>query len=286
MEKINGYELTAPLTSDNSGFGRWGFAHKNGREYFIKEFLSPVYPLNTSLFSGSEMEQRVTACNQFVQKKQQLYNALNRCAGGNIVKIADFFRFGPKYYIVTEKVNVVRTSPEEVYRAFNFSAKVLLAKVICYNVKLLHDNGIVHADLKPGNILIQKTAAGFYTAKIIDFDSSFLESQYIARDELEGDPVYLAPEVFGAMNGSVASLSTKVDVFSLGVLFYQVFFGTLPQFGFGNQGYTFELVGLGKQVLFPNNVNKYLKKMIEGMLQKDPKKRWDLNKVYAYLEKM
>ena len=43
MKTINGYELEADLTADNSGFSKWGFARKNGKTYFIKEFLSPVY---------------------------------------------------------------------------------------------------------------------------------------------------------------------------------------------------------------------------------------------------
>ena len=42
---INDYELTSELTNANSGFSKWGFAVKNGREYFIKELISPVYPV-------------------------------------------------------------------------------------------------------------------------------------------------------------------------------------------------------------------------------------------------
>ena len=43
--KINEYELEGSLTADNSGFSKWGFARKNGRRYFNKEFLSRVYPI-------------------------------------------------------------------------------------------------------------------------------------------------------------------------------------------------------------------------------------------------
>ena len=56
--KINEYELEGSLTADNSGFSKWGFARKNGRRYFIKEFLSPVYPVYTELLTKEQVERK------------------------------------------------------------------------------------------------------------------------------------------------------------------------------------------------------------------------------------
>ena len=42
LPKIRDYQLTAPLTNKGAGNGLWGFAVKDGREYFIKQFLSAL----------------------------------------------------------------------------------------------------------------------------------------------------------------------------------------------------------------------------------------------------
>lgn len=286
MEIINGYELTTDLSADNSGFGRWGFARKDGLDVFIKEFLSPVYPLDPDLFPTAEMDSRIAACNRFVYQKQKLYGALNRCGGGNIIGVLDFFRWGSKFYIVTEKVNAEALSMEDVFRYFPQSQKFLLAKVLCDSIGELHRQNIVHADLKPGNILLKKTSTGYFTAKIIDFDSSFLQGEPLVDDELEGDPVYLAPEMFLAMSGKKTELTEKVDVFSLGVLFYQIFFGRIPAFCAWDQGYAFEAVLNGKELSFPAGADSHLKKIIGSMLLQNPKKRPDLKKVQSSLDKL
>ena len=286
METINGYELTAPLSADRSGFGRWGFARKDGLEVFIKEFLSPVYPLHPEMFFDSELEHRIAACDRFVRSKQMIYSKLNQCDNGNIIVVLDFFRYGAKYYIVTEKVDDSSLTPNEIY-ALNDPAKtVLIAKVICNNLHELHRHGIIHADLKPGNILLKKTASGFFTAKIIDFDSSFLEGQPFPHEELEGDPVYLAPEMFRAMQGQRVELTSKIDVFAIGVLLYQFFFGTLPMFRGAEDAYAFESVLVNRELLFPDKADKHLKKLLTSMLQENPKKRPDLKKVLAVLDKV
>lgn len=49
MKVINGYVIDGDLKTDNSGFSKWAFAKKNGCDYFIKEFLAPVYPVDESL---------------------------------------------------------------------------------------------------------------------------------------------------------------------------------------------------------------------------------------------
>ena len=43
-EMINGYELLQPLQNQNAGFCKWTFVRRYGHEYFLKEFVDPVYP--------------------------------------------------------------------------------------------------------------------------------------------------------------------------------------------------------------------------------------------------
>ena len=61
---INGYDVTE-LKPDNSGYAKWGFGRRNGREFFIKQFLSPVYPAQRGELSDKQVEQKKSICNGF-----------------------------------------------------------------------------------------------------------------------------------------------------------------------------------------------------------------------------
>ena len=49
MEKLGSYNLIGSLTNQNAGYSVWGFAKKDGKDYFIKEFVDQKYPANDTL---------------------------------------------------------------------------------------------------------------------------------------------------------------------------------------------------------------------------------------------
>ena len=79
MSVIKGYKLLGELSAQNAGFCQWGFCEKSGREFFIKEFLTPVYPEDTSELSAKVIERKRKVCDDFYSKKREfkkLYNSL------------------------------------------------------------------------------------------------------------------------------------------------------------------------------------------------------------------
>lgn len=89
-----------------------------------------------------------------------------------------------------------------------------------------HEQGILHRDLKPGNILLSK----FGTAKITDFgmareekDGVFFLSPHLNRPGMSGTPEYMSPE---AARGEDADRQS--DIFSAGIVAYQLFTGRHP----------------------------------------------------------
>jgi serine/threonine protein kinase len=90
---------------------------------------------------------------------------------------------------------------------------------ICAGVSYLHDHGIAHRDLKPGNLFIEKGAV-----KIGDYGlSKFISaSQRSGHTESVGTVYYMAPEVSRGRYGK------EVDQYALGVILYQMLTGRLP----------------------------------------------------------
>ena len=90
-EMINQYELLAPFQNKDAGFSRWTYAVRKGRTYFLKEFLSPVYP-SGDVLSEAMRNSRIRACTEFEQRNKKLYEKVNRISDGNLVRIHEFFR--------------------------------------------------------------------------------------------------------------------------------------------------------------------------------------------------
>lgn len=282
MTNINGYELLSDLKNDNSGFAKWGFAWKNGYELFIKQFLSPVYPVDENLLSAEQISRKRQICMQFEKRKRTFYDRLNQCNTGNIITIIDFFRFESKYYVVTDKVDTVAMSVEQISQ-LPTEKKLLIIKTILYNINALHEKGIVHADIKPSNILIKSTSRGFYTAKLIDFDSGFIEHDPSMQVNAEGDLVYLSPEVYMAIADEeygVEKLTHKLDIFALGILFHQYLTGGMPVFDRSNYDYLFEAVLDGGNIMLNSRLDKKSEEIISSMLSKNPADRpeaWEIS---------
>ena len=103
-----------------------------------------------------------------------------------------------------------------------------LFAAVCEGVQHAHQRGILHRDLKPSNILVMEQE-GKPVPKIIDFgvakglDRPLADDTVWTAKELVGTPAYLAPE---ALSGGESDI--RSDVYSLGVILYELLAGSLP----------------------------------------------------------
>jgi hypothetical protein len=93
------------------------------------------------------------------------------------------------------------------------------AHQICAGLAAAHDCGLLHRDLKPANIMLD----GRGRVRITDFGLALSSEDATGRSETAGTPAYMAPEQIGKGEASVRS-----DIYSLGLVFYELFTGRLP----------------------------------------------------------
>lgn len=283
MEKLGSYELTGHLTSQNSGYSVWGFGKKNGQDYFIKQFLSPKYPENDTVSSPERLAKTKKKCQRFEQKKAAIYKMLNENSDGNAVRIEEFFRVESKYYISMRKIDALPWNVETI-AALSDKDKRFLCSVIAHGIAGLHKGRIVHADLKHDNILFMRSSSGNVTAKIIDFDSGFLETAPPTEgEEIIGDQVYFSPEACKTFMGETPELTCKMDIFALGILFHQYFAGVLPAYDVALGSCAGEAVAKGGKVTVSTEMPNEIHNLLESMLNPDPQLRPSAIEVYAIL---
>src|SRR5205823_9198418 len=97
---------------------------------------------------------------------------------------------------------------------------------VCDALQYAHDQGVVHRDIKPENILLDKTGrvkiADFGLARLVGADST---SQRLTQSrEVMGTPHYMAPEQVEKPQ----DVDHRADIYSLGVVFYEMLTGELP----------------------------------------------------------
>lgn len=281
-QEINGYRLLAPFTTAGAGSARWTFAEKDGVEYFLKEFLSPVYPVDSTPMPDSVRARRKAQCAEYESYKNELYQAIACADNGNMVSVSEFFRHEAKYYIVTRRVEGVPLTVEKACGLPGDRIRVLV-RTLTHSLLQLERAGVVHADLKPANIMLKPTVNGFFSLKLIDFDSSF----FVGRppedcEELQGDPVYLSPEMFLAMRGESVTLTGKVDVFAAGLIIHEMFTGRLPGFP-AEYDYPFEAVLEGAELALDGNLPAEYRGLIADMLRIDPDVRPGFDEIFSYL---
>jgi serine/threonine protein kinase len=290
---INGYTLLKDFNNAGAGMCQWAFAEKGGKEYFIKVFLSPIYPTEDALGSPEKKAKQKIECEKFENHHRKLQEVLGgKCGeGSNLVVTRDFFRHNTKYYKITDKVDVSSITIPNI-AALVFPKKMIILMTIAKSVMILHREKIVHGDLKPDNILIKETVPNVFTAKLIDFDNSYFPGNPLeVFDEIVGDLTYYSPEMAMFADKDMSSsisldmLQTKSDIFSLGVIFYQYITGKLP---FINKKYktSYAAVLDNEKISFPDGFPDKLKPLLTQMVNKDFVKRPNINEVFSELKKI
>jgi len=268
------------------GMSKVSFAKKGDKEYFIKEFLYPKYPTPDSPGSDAVKEKKKKACEAFEKHHREITEKIRKRwgPGGNLVATLDFFREGPCYYKINEKIDTSSISCEEISK-LPFKKILLIAKSVCSSVRILHDLNIVHGDLKPDNILIKEARVG-YVGKLIDFDDSYFSGNPPEdRECVVGTPEYYSPEQAQYIMDedeeiSGSTLTCKSDIFTLGIIMTEYFTGNKPVV---SKGSVWSAINKGETVAFSKVVDPRVRELLLEMLSQKPEGRPDIKIVLERL---
>lgn len=162
----------------------------------------------------------------FAERFAREAKALARLSHNHIVSVYDFGQADGLFYIVMEYVDGVNL--RQTIQTGKLAPEQALAIVpqICEALQFAHDEGIVHRDIKPENILVDKRGrvkiADFGLAKLLGQDAG--DHLLTATHQVMGTLRYMAPE---QMQGS-REVDHRADIYSLGVIFYELLTGELP----------------------------------------------------------
>jgi HAMP domain-containing protein len=157
-----------------------------------------------------------------------------------------------------------------------------IAKQICAGLAAAHEVGVIHRDIKPQNIIIEPTGG----LKIMDFGIARLtqERGMTATGTVVGTPDYMSPE-----QARGVALDFRSDIYSTGVVLYEVFTGSLPFEG--DSPLAVVLKHVQEKPPAPQTVNPKIDPKITAIIlkcmEKDPAARYQtVNELYEALTKV
>ena len=198
----------------------------------------------------------------------------------HIIKYYNDFFVGEKYYIIMEYINngdikgyitahqnMGAPIPEDELWDLFYQC---MSGIVC-----IHKNKLIHRDIKPANLFLTDDK----TIKIGDFGVSATrnanknvnETKVEKETMMVGTPLYMSPEMFNH-----EKYGSKVDIYSLGCTFFEMCYFTPPRIPVPLMTPNFEITTDLQEIPVKFNKNFYspdVTKLLELMIQKDPKKR-------------
>lgn len=190
-----------------------------------------------------------------------------------IVQLFDYFTEAGSRYMVEELVDGLALDKLiKKQTVLPPPVAMLILQDSCLALKHAHSKKIIHRDIKPGNILISRRGE----IKLADFgiasDREEQENNITLSGMSLGTPAYMSPEQFE----DSASVDSRADIYSLGIMLYEMVTGTKPypgEFSMEN----FKIIKRGRYIharRIDKRIPKDIESLIHKMIRPNPKKRF------------
>lgn len=294
---VTGRTYTISWVSPEVANAEVGFASVAGHEseYFIKKLISIKYPVEATTEKKKRKQEN---CDAFYAKYSELYHRVSSVCGkeSSCVPIEDFFREGPFYYTVYRKITPTSLSIEDI-SSLSKETKLQIVSEVIRCLLPLHSHSIVHGDLKPDNILI-RNESGIWRMHLVDMNDCYESQKPNMPENVLSTPEYNSPELASYIcNGGMyepddlefktlqEALTTKSDIFALGIIFCEYFTGVKPIINKEGIHYIHQAVS-DNCLLLPESLDCDIKEIISKMLLLSPDDRPSLYQLSEQIKKI
>ncbi|WOK94917.1 serine/threonine-protein kinase EDR1-like [Canna indica] len=142
------------------------------------------------------------------------YGVVPDGAGGTLATVTEFMVNGSLRHVLLRKD-----------RSLDHRKKLIITMDAAFGMEYLHSKNIVHFDLKCDNLLVNLRDPQRPICKVGDFGLSRIKRNTLVSGGVRGTLPWMAPEL---LNGSSSRVSEKVDVFSFGIVMWEILTGEEP----------------------------------------------------------
>nr|CAB3460963.1 unnamed protein product [Digitaria exilis] len=205
---------------------------------------------------------------------------LARLQHRNVIKLVGACNCPPVFCVITEFLSggSLRAFLRKMERKTLPMEKVIsIALDIARGLEYIHLQGIVHRDVKPENILFD----GEFCAKVVDFGVACEEAYCNLLDDDPGTYRWMAPEMY-----THKPYGRKVDVYSFGLLLWELVTGSLPYEDMTPLQAAFAVVNKNLRPAIPRSCPAAVKFLIEQCWSWQPEKRPEFRQIVSILENL
>lgn len=207
----------------------------------------------------------------FIEMLAQEARICAKLSHPNLIEVFDFTEHGGIYLLAMEHVmgrplhHIMRAAKARNWPVPDWFA-LRIAWECCRGLECAHDEGVIHCDLSPSNVMVTFTGV----TKILDFGVAHSIARGPKADRLKGKFTYTAPE-------RIKSLATdcRTDIYSLGVMLYLVFTGQLPFMASSDGELLYKIVNTRPRPpgeLAP--IDPRIERLIVRAMERDPARRY------------